>query len=442
MPSVYRYPGRVLDAQRAPKGHEDMTLDADDGLSLSRLMTAAGTEGNGGIVKRALHAIRAHLGMEVAYVSEFVGDRTVFRSVDAPGLETLIKPGDSHSLDDVYCRHILAGRLPEIIPDTAAEPLAAAMPITQAVPIGKHMSVPIRLADGSPYGMFCCLGFAPDRSLHERDLKMMRAFADLAAFEINRDLEGRKAQEEKRVRVAALIERADLSIAYQPICDMASGDVVGFECLSRFSGAPQRGPDRWFAEAAEVGLGAELELTAIRMALSALSLLPDTTYLAVNVSPETIRRGDLHTAFVGLPAHRIVVEVTEHAQISDYDEIRAPLESLRRRGIRLAVDDAGAGYASLRHILNLRPDLIKLDMGLTRNISLDPARRALASALITFAKETQSQIIAEGVETAAELATLRALGADKAQGYHLGRPMPLAAAIARLQESQPAAHVA
>ena len=137
-----------------------------------------------GKVKRSLQAIRAHLGMEVAYVSEFVGNQTVFREVDAPGLEAMIKVGDSQSLDDVYCRHILEGRLPQLIADTSTEPLAMAMPITHAVPIGKHMSVPIRLPDGSVHGMFCCLGFKSDHSLRQRDLQMMRVFADLAAFEI------------------------------------------------------------------------------------------------------------------------------------------------------------------------------------------------------------------------------------------------------------------
>ncbi len=130
---------------------------------------AAGSEAgapDAHLVTRALQAIRSHLGMEVAYVSEFVDGRSVFRTVDAPGKEALIKPGDSHSLDDVYCRHILEGRLPSLIPDTADEPIAMAMPITKAVPIGAHMSVPIRLPDGRPYGMFCCLSSAPDRSLN------------------------------------------------------------------------------------------------------------------------------------------------------------------------------------------------------------------------------------------------------------------------------------
>jgi len=118
------------------------------------------------IVQRVLQSVRQHLNMEVAYVSEFVDNTSIFRTVDAPGLEALIKPGDVRSLDDVYCRHILAGRLPELMPDTSEFPLAVAMPITQAVPIGAHVSVPLRLSDGEVFGMFCCLSPRSNKTLN------------------------------------------------------------------------------------------------------------------------------------------------------------------------------------------------------------------------------------------------------------------------------------
>jgi EAL domain-containing protein (putative c-di-GMP-specific phosphodiesterase class I) len=145
----------------------------------------------------------------------------------------------------------------------------------------------------------------------------------------------------------------------------------------------------------------------------------------VNASPETIISAEFSDALADLPAERIVLEITEHADVGDYDALLAALGPLRARGVRLAVDDAGAGYSSLRHILHLQPDLIKLDMSLTRNICLDPARKALASALVSFAREMGSQIIAEGVETEAELSTLKEIGVERAQGYLLARPLPL-----------------
>ena len=403
-----------------------------DKSALYDLITANGGDASpeGGSIKRALQVIRSHLGMKVAYVSEFVDGRSVFREVDAPGLEAMVKVGDSHSLDDVYCRHILECRLPELIPDTAAEPIAAAMPITKAANIGSHMSVPIRLADGSAYGMFCCLGFEANHSLNERDLQMMKAFADLAAFDINREVEAKKAAEEKQNRIKDVMGRGQLSIVYQPIWNIETGKPVGMECLSRFSAAPTRTPDVWFNEAAEAGLGTDLELAAIRMALGAFdSGLPAESYLAVNASPQTILSGDFAAVLNAMPLERIVLEITEHAHVPDYDVLMSVIAPLRERGLRLAVDDAGAGYSSLQHIMHLRPDVIKLDMGLTRHIDLDPARRALASALINFGKETNSKIIAEGVETASELKTLKTLGVAMAQGYFLARPMPLDQAV-------------
>lgn len=394
-----------------------------------------------GLVKRALQAIRAHLGMEVAYVSEFIGDRTVFREIDAPGLEKIIKVGDSYALDDVYCRHIIEGRLPQLIADTANEPLAMAMPITHATPIGKHMSVPIRMPDGSVYGMFCCVGFKADPSLHERDLQMLKVFADLAAFEISRDLEMAKLAKEKRERIETVIDRRQISTVYQPIWNLEDPRPVGFECLSRFSATPSRPPDRWFAEAAEAGLGISLELTAIQLGLSVLQYLPKDIYVAVNVSPETILSGDLPRILDVMPAEQVVLEITEHAHIEDYDRLLRALYPLRSRGMRLAVDDAGAGYSSLQHILQVRPDLMKLDGTLTRNINLDPARKALASALVVFARETGSRIIAEGVETASELSALRNIGIETAQGFFLGRPMPFDQAVKLLHRDTPAAHL-
>jgi EAL domain-containing protein (putative c-di-GMP-specific phosphodiesterase class I) len=403
---------------------------AEDASSLHGLIAAMGQAApHDGMVKRSLQAIRVHLGMEVAYVSEFVGDRAVFREVDAPGLEAMVKVGDSHALDDVYCRHILEGRLPQLMADTAAEPLAVAMPITHAVPIGKHMSVPIRLPDGSVHGMFCCLGFKADRSLHERDLQMMRVFADLAAFEIARERDAAKAAREKRDRIRAVIEHDQISMVYQPIWNLGADHPAGFECLARFSALPPRSPDKWFTEAFEADLGVLLELTAIGIARIALASLPDQMYVAVNASPCTILSGELPEVLHGMPAERIVLEITEHAHVADYDRLLDALQPLRARGARLAVDDAGAGYASLQHILQLQPDLIKLDMGLTRNIDLDPARRALAAALVAFARDTGAEIIAEGVETTSELEALRAIGIEKAQGYFLGRPMPFDDAV-------------
>ncbi len=379
-------------------------------------------------IQRALEAVRTHLGMEVAYLSEFVGNDSVFRAVDAPGLEALIKPGDSRSLDDVYCRHILAGRLPELIPDTADQALAMSMPITHMVPIGAHVSVPIRLPDGRPYGMFCCLSPRANRSLNERDLQVMRLFAEIAGHQISRDIEAHKSFQDKHEAIKGAIGGGSYSLVYQPIWDFAQTQPVGFETLCRFKGEPYRSPDQWFRDAAEVGLGGDLELAVIRSALAESSILPEHVYISINASPDTIQGGHLLPLIGSKPAGRFVIEVTEHAPVADYAALEQALAPLRHAGVLLAVDDAGAGFSSLQHIVQLHPDIIKLDMSLTRAVDRDPARRALASALIFFARETGAMIVAEGIETETEMSTLRMLGINKGQGYLLGRPADIAQA--------------
>lgn len=376
-------------------------------------------------LQRALAAVRTHLGLQVAYISEFEGNDAVFRVVDAPGLEHLAKPGDRHSLDDVYCRHILAGRLPELIPNTAAEPIAMALPVTTAIPIGAHVSVPLRLPDGAVYGMFCCLGPASDPSLNARDLATMRTFAELAAFEIAEERDRQTIRGDAIARIDAAIA-AGLTCLYQPIWSLANHRPIGFEALARFAAEPIRSPDKWFAEAAAIGRGPELELAAIETAIAGLPSLPAPHYLAVNASPATVVDPRLAHLFARLPVERLVLEITEHDAIAEVDAINAALAPLRARKMRLAVDDAGAGYSGLQQILSLKPDLIKLDRALIQDIHRDPAKRSLAVALASFARATDSQIIAEGVETEAELAMLRTAGIENIQGYLLGRPMPLA----------------
>ena len=381
-------------------------------------------------VDRVLHAIRDHLGMDVAFVAEFRSQDRVFRNVAARG-RTPIRPGDSAPLEQGYCKRVVDGLLPQLIPDTRSVAAAMALPETQAVPIGSHVSVPIRLADGQTFGTFCCFSFEPDASLCERDLKMMRVFAQLVGSQIDRDMAQQRSILESTDQIARAIASGQPSIVYQPIYDLASSRLAGVESLSRFNTQPYRGPDEWFSEAAKAGMGVELELAAIRTAVRSLGELPADAYLAVNCSPATAVSSAFKQLMRSVSLERVILELTEHDYINDYPQLLSAIAPLRAKGLRIAVDDAGAGYASLRHVLNIQPDLIKLDTSLTRNVDTDPIRRALASALIAFARETCSRIVAEGVETDAELRALRELGASCAQGYFLARPMSLADVLRR-----------
>lgn len=225
-------------------------------------------------------------------------------------------------------------------------------------------------------------------------------------------------------RIREVLDGDGLDMVFQPIFDLANGRMVGAEALARFSTEPHRGPAPWFAEAASVGLGVELELKAVMTALEHFRSVPKEAYLSLNISPQTIVSGRLSKALVGVPLEGIVVEITEHAPVADYDALECALRPFRTSGARVAVDDSGAGFASLRHIVRLAPDIIKLDVTLIRGIHADRTRRALAAALISFARETGAVTVAEGVETQDELDALSGLGVTQGQGYHLARPVP------------------
>jgi EAL domain-containing protein (putative c-di-GMP-specific phosphodiesterase class I) len=258
--------------------------------------------------------------------------------------------------------------------------------------------------------------------------RVHRHNAELQA-ELDRQVEDQRRAEinltNTRRRVEGVLQSDALRMVYQPIVDLQTSAVVGVEALARFDCEPARGPDHWFAEASEAGLGIELELAAVNAAIAAIDQLPSGVWLSVNVSPATAMSSGLVEALSRVAGTRIVLELTEHTRVESYPLLVAALDELRHQGVRIAVDDAGAGYAGLQQILGLRPDLIKLDVEVTTGIDADPIRRALAASLVRFGRDTGAVIVAEGVETGAELATLRDLEVSWGQGYHLARPGPL-----------------
>jgi EAL domain-containing protein (putative c-di-GMP-specific phosphodiesterase class I) len=250
--------------------------------------------------------------------------------------------------------------------------------------------------------------------------------AELRAELVRRNETERRAAEERRLarsRIEQVLTDGSLSMVFQPICDLNSGHTLGVEALARFDCEPRRPPNEWFDEAAD--LGPELELAAVNAALSQLARLPADCFMSVNVSPNTALRHELAAALSRVPPSRVVLEVTEHTRVEDYEPLVLALEDFRAQGVRVAIDDAGSGYAGLQRLLRLKPEIIKLDLDLTRGIQADPARRALARSLVAFADEIDATLVAEGIETAEDMATLRALDVPWGQGYHLARPAPL-----------------
>lgn len=206
---------------------------------------------------------------------------------------------------------------------------------------------------------------------------------------------------------------------FQPIVELAGRAVVGYEALTRFTDG--RPPNEVFAEATRCGLTLDLEAATLVAAVESAGRLQGSAWLNLNVSPDFVLAGEPLASIVGGCRWPIVLELTEHLPVSDYGALRAALDRLGP-DVRLAVDDAGAGFASFRHILELRPTYVKLDRAIVHGLHRDPARRALVAGMVHFAGETGAVVIAEGVEAEGEARELVRLGVSLGQGYHFGRP--------------------
>jgi diguanylate cyclase (GGDEF)-like protein len=375
-------------------------------------------------VERLLALAREQLGLALVAVGQFTRGREVFRYLDGDADVFGMGPGAEIPLEETYCQRVVEGRLPNLIRDARREARVRDLPITQEAGIGAYMGVPITLPGGRLYGMLCCLSPCAEPALGARDVRLLRILAGMLGEELEREERETAVRRGRHERIRRVLESEALSVAFQPIVELASGRVVAAEALICFADEPRRSPEAWFAEAAAVGLGVELELAAIGAALGELGRLPSGARLSLNVSPATLSSGRLDELLATVPAARLFLELSEHAPVDDYAVLEAALAGLRSRGVQLAIDDAGAGFSSLEHILGLRPDVIKLDLALTRDVDTDQVRRALAASLVAFAREIGATIVAEGVETRAELEALQALGVTLGQGHYLARPSP------------------
>ncbi|MGH2427899.1 MAG: EAL domain-containing protein [Candidatus Limnocylindria bacterium] len=271
-----------------------------------------------------------------------------------------------------------------------------------------------------------------------RWLPSLAEFGAIAAALLVPELAARREEAGARSAVEAIIAERQFSVVYQPIVRLSDASAVGYEALARFDDGTQ--PDRRFAEAAALGLGSQLELAVMASVLDEARSLPKGPFLSLNLSPGLLADPET-TRLLGSAGRRaLVLEVTEQSAIDDYDVVRARVGALPS-SITLAVDDAGAGFASLRHIIELRPKYVKLDMQLVRGVDADPARQALIAGMVYFAHQSGCLLVAEGIESEAERGTLARLGIPFGQGFLFAQPAPVLAmralGIGRLGRSTP-----
>jgi EAL domain-containing protein (putative c-di-GMP-specific phosphodiesterase class I) len=413
--------GPVITAAPTPD-----TSQTDEAARVLAPLLGAGTvalDGDG-VVDRVLALARVHLGLDISWFSRFEGDLHVLEHVSGDGAQFHVGAGMKVPAVATYCSRVVAGELPNVVPDIRADARTCDLPVTQLTGAGAYAGVPVVLADGEVYGMLCCIGRDAHPEIDTGDVRFMRVLASLLSDEVERTRPLEVARHDTLRRVHAAIDGVGLRMVYQPIVRLDTLQVVGAEALSRFDGGPPT-PDRWFREAAGVGLASDLETKSLRLAIADLPLLPSDIYLSINASPELISSAATRELPDNIAYERLLLEITEHVPIDDYGVLLSALAPLRELGVRIAIDDAGAGYSSFRHILRIKPDVIKLDISITRSVDSEASHRALATALITFAAEIDADLIAEGIETVPEMETLQQLGAGFGQGFLFARPAPL-----------------
>lgn len=282
--------------------------------------------------------------------------------------------------------------------------------------------VPLRTSAAMLGAIVVCTQAADGVTFLAGRLPVLESFGAVASALLAPGIVARQRRGEVRGELEEVLETGAFEPVFQPVVDLASGRTVGHEALTRFRDATR--PDRRFADADAVGLGLELESACLTAAIAASGGLRDSGWLSLNVSPDLLLERQRLAGCLAKLARPAVLEVTEHVAIENYADIRAAVASLGPN-VRIAVDDAGAGFASFRHIVELRPDYVKLDIGLVRDIDGDDVRQALVAGIVYFARKSGCQLIAEGIETPAERDQLRSLGVDLGQGYLLGRPARL-----------------
>lgn len=379
------------------------------------------------LIDGALQLLRSHLGLDVTFVSRLTDTERVLRNVTTAEIDLrddahpTLAAGDAEVRAGSYCHHIVAGTLPAFLLDPSRHPVAAALPVTDHQPVGTHLGVPLVLSDGTVYGAFCGFSHQVLPHLGERDLALVRRLAALVASQVEQAEFAHGRDRQHRQRLTALVPGRDLLMARQPIVTLADRSVLGFEMLARFPTLGS-GPDRVFAEAWQVGVGVELELAACQRAFAARPAVDRRQYLAVNVSPATLVDPRFLEAASCCGPSGLVVEITEHARVDDYPALLRAVRALCAQGARLAIDDVGTGFSGLDHILRLEPHLLKIDGALVRDLDTRRGARAMVSALVGYVAEVGATLVAEQIESEAELTVLQELGVTCGQGYLLARP--------------------
>lgn len=380
------------------------------------------TEDSERLIQGALQLLQQHLRVDVVTIAHVLEERCVYRYVHATAAAP-VKPDDVERATTSFAHSLLRHRLPPFLRDAGRDPVGATLPAARDFRIATHLGAALTLPGGHLYGALICFSHRVRHDLDATDLGVVSSLAALLGPQLATVEAARLRHERRRaqLRVLTLTDDLELHLVFQPIVALEDGETVGMEALARFP-TLHNGTPEVFADARRLQVGRDLELRAAAAALDELPRLPDDLYLAVNVGPATAASPEFLDLLRATDPQRIVVEITEHEAVEDYDALTSALDRLGELGVRLAIDDVGTGFSGLDQILRLSPDTLKIDGALVHDVDTSPDKQAMIAALLNFARRVGTTVVAEHVETDAELATLRTLGVAYGQGYLFGRP--------------------
>lgn len=370
-----------------------------------------------------IEALRAYLDMDLAFVARQIGTtHRIFTHVSARDVAPM-SAGDIDTNDNSLCWLVIEGKLPERVFDINLYEVACHLPIAKAFNVRGHFSVPLRRRDGSVLGSLCFISYRPRPDIDEKAVRMLRSIAAIVSDQIENCIEHRERSEEAEQEINRLIAEDDLIIIHQPIFDLNDWYLIGHECLMRQKAIPDRSPLELLDCARLAGKTVDLELHAVAKALATIDPAHPERFVAINVSTGTLTSDRLADLLPDGLASRLVIELNGTDPAPHYGVIKQAVESLKLSAwIAINSVGPGVGISGLRSMVELAPDIIKIDGELLLGLGVDPARRALVKSLVQFAEEMGVSLIAQGVETREDLMALRDLGVRFAQGFVFGRP--------------------
>ncbi len=420
-------------ADTAPMSPESLSDDAPVGAELNPHPSEACSSAvdrppspispNEDFARQLVSLARTVLGLDAMWISEFKDGCQVFAVVDASPTFGAVSEGVGLPLDDSVCALVSSNRAPNVIADSKTHPQTQHLEVHHTLGFHGYVGAPILSTSGEPVGMLCGISrdVRPGKAADDDTIKL---FADMVT-NYRRQLEAAAGDRSRSALQYQHRFSCELNIVFQPIVELETGRIASVEALSRFTASPMS-PLHRFQTADILGRGVQVEAIAAQRALGFLSELPPNVALSVNASPAFIRSSLIEVlAPVRSDLARVTIEVTEHQADHDLETLRERIELVRSLGCRIAIDDVGTGYSGLQRMIQLRPDIVKLDRVLVDHCDLDPLKRAVISATVQVCAEADVLTVAEGIERVAEANALIEMGVDCGQGFLLARPEPL-----------------